>query len=758
MAEMTEAELLKRKLAREQRARHEAEVLLEEKSAALYEAKQSLEASNAGKEQYLQILADFALAITEIETVDELAWYVARKVVGRLGFSDCVVYLYDPESHSIIQAAAIADKNPTGEEIVNKLSIPVGQGITGTVAATMKPEIISDVSKDDRYITDVAPGGSEVCVPMVHNGELLGVIDCEDQKIGAFHAKHLETLETIAFYTSAKIAERYAQREAAARTVELEAKVDELTQLSHELEIAKEKAEETSALKSRFVATISHEIRTPLAGILGSLDLLQDEVLPEAADALVGMARDSGLTLQTLLNDVIDFARSEAGTLQVEPAAFSIEELVTSLQSFWFPHMQAKGASLEFDIHSATEPAYWGDPARIRQVLNNFLSNALKYAPGRVVLGVEPNSAKNAVRFSVRDFGKGLSEEDQAQLFTEFTRVGSHKRQIGDGAGLGLAICRQMAELMDGTTGVESAPGDGAKFWLQLPLKEAALPERTRTKTASELTPFDKLVGRKPRVLVAEDVPTNQTLIRMTLESFGCRVSIANNGVEAVDAARKHRFDIVFMDIAMPEMDGTEATARICEELGPELAPPIYALTAHGMDSDRKEFEAAGMIGIVTKPFDRHDLYQAIETSLSEQGSMASDHSAEQPFQETTVHPEFDEAMVVGLLGALDEESQLMLLNQCTIDLSEGLKSLQSAFENKDHHQMGETAHRLKSVGGTFGLVKLQHLTSDATDAARTGNEAVCETLTAEILGLLPDGIAKLKVVKSKIENGEAIQ
>ena len=752
MIDTSKINILERKLARELRARHEAEALLEKKSAELYQAKKTLELSNAGKEQYLQILADFALAITQIETVHDLAWYVARRVVGRLGFVDCVVYIYEPENRAIKQVAAIAEKNPNGDEILNPLLIPLGEGITGMVAETRKPELIKDVSKDDRYITDIAPGGSEVCVPMVHNGELLGVIDCENPKVGAFSSDHLETLETVAFYTSAKIAERYAQKEAAARTLDLEAKVEELTRLSRELEIAREKAEETSALKSRFVATISHEIRTPLAGILGSLDLLQDEMLPEGAGALVGMAHDSGQTLQTLLNDVIDFARSEAGTLQVEPTAFSIKELVASLQNFWFPHMQAKGAALEIDVADDTEKAYWGDPARIRQVLNNFLSNALKYAPGRIVLQITRIQSEKAIRFSVTDFGKGLSPEDQTQLFTEFTRVGSHKRQIGDGAGLGLAICRQMAELMDGETGVESTPGDGATFWLQLPLAPAKMPEKNRSDDTEPLQGFDEKYGRKPRVLVAEDVPTNQTLIRMTLEGFGCRVSIANNGVEALDAARKHRFDIIFMDVAMPEMDGTEATARICEELGFENAPPIYALTAHGMDSDRKEFEAAGMIGIVTKPFDRQDLYYAIEASIEHQQETECDDKRGQPMKPSNKHPDFDQDLVSGLLTALDEESQLMLLNQCILDLEDGLMTLKTAHGDNDHQQMGEAAHRLKSVGGTFGLVRIQHLTSDASDATRQGNARQCEVLVSEILSLLPAGIEALCDIKRRIE------
>lgn len=758
MAEMSELELLERRLAREKRARREAEMLLEEKSTALFEAKKNLESTSSGREQYLQVLADFAIAITQIGSVNELVWHVARKVVGRLGFSDCVVYLYNPENHCIQQAAAIAEKNPRGEDIMNQLSIPIGHGITGTVAATLKPELISNVSQDERYIADVMPGGSEVCVPMVHNGELLGVIDCEDPKVDAFNAKHLEALETIAFYTSAKIAERYAQREAEARTKDLETKVDELTRLSRELEVAKEKAEETSALKSQFVATISHEIRTPLAGILGSLDLLQDEVIPETAVALVDMARDSGYTLQTLLNDVIDFARSEAGMQKIEPTAFSIDELVASLQSFWFPHMHAKGASLEIDVKTLRERAYWGDPARIRQILNNFLSNALKYAPGRIALKIEPSGAGKSVRFLVTDYGKGLSEEDQAQLFTQFTRVGSHKRQIGDGAGLGLAICRQMAKLMDGATGVESAPNEGATFWLELPLLPTKMPEKIRNKVTSEFKSFDELLGHKPRVLVAEDVPTNQTLIRMTLENFGCRVSIVNNGVEAVDAARKHPFDIIFMDIAMPEMDGIEATARICTELEPSNIPPIYALTAHGMDSDRKEFEAAGMIGIVTKPFDRHDLYQAIEASLGKNMHIPSEQAPGQSMHASYDYPDFNQELLEELLHVLDDESQLMLLNQCAFDLEDGLTKLETAFANKDHRQMGKIAHRLKSVCGTFGLVKLQHLTSDASDAAKQKNNAACDRLTSQILRLLPDGIGQLNGFKQQLKSEEALQ
>lgn len=752
--------LLQRKLAREQKARREAERLLENKSAELYKASQALLAASSDREQYLAILSEFALALTRIESIDELAWYVAREVVGRLGFADCVFYLFDETDNCLVQRAAIAEKNPSGTEILNPMRIPLGSGITGAVALTRKSEIVADVTADDRYVPDIMPGGSEICVPMVHNEQLIGVIDCEDRAKGFFDETHLSTLETIASYASSKVAERLAHDRALSRARDLEEKVEELVRVGKELEDAKEKAEESSALKSRFVATISHEIRTPLAGILGSLDLLQDEPLPDTAEALVEMAQGSGQTLQTLLNDVIDFARSEAGMLQIEPAAFSVRELVESLQSFWLPHMRAKGAALEVDIDSTIQPAYWGDPARIRQVLNNFVSNALKYAPGKIVMSIRDAEidGHSAVRFSVRDFGAGLSTEDQSQLFTEFTRVGSHKRQIGDGAGLGLAICRQMAELMEGVVGVDSKPGEGSTFWIDLPLETASLPERPTDEKTQNLQDLRQVLGRRPRILVAEDVPTNQMLIRMTLEGFGCRVTVVSNGVEAVEAACQHAFDVIFMDIAMPAMDGTEATARIRADMGEGNAPPVYALTAHGMDSDREEFEAAGMVGIVTKPFNRHDLYDAILKSISLLSENTNEDEGDALPDDYTAHAEFDREHVNSLLQSLDPESQAMLLDQCIADIESGLETLAQAYDDKDVATMGETTHRLKSVGGTFGLTRVQYLASDASDAAKQGRQHACEALVGHLLALLPSGIESLKAIKNTIDQKEEFQ
>ncbi|MEX0300529.1 MAG: response regulator, partial [Kordiimonas sp.] len=635
-------------------------------------------------------------------------------------------------------------------EILNPLQIPLGIGITGYVALSGKPEIINDVTEDHRYVPDVTPGGSEICVPIIHDKELLGVIDCESPEKNHFDQNDLEILETVASYASAKIAERRAHDSAVARAKELEDKVKQLTALKEELEVAKEKAEEHSALKSKFVAAISHEIRTPLSGILGSLDLLHDEKLPQRSSALVDMARSSGQTLQTLLNDVIDFARSEAGTLQLEPVAFSITELINSIQAFWQPHLQAKSCALGVDISAEIGDTYWGDPARIRQIMNNYISNALKYSGSETLIlsvyaqHLEPNSETHQLIFSLQDFGEGLSDEDQTKVFEEFSQTGNHRRQIGDGAGLGLAICSQLADLMKGEVGVTSQLGTGATFWLKAGFKLAQPEESKVNVPAANLVNFKDRIGRRARVLVAEDVPTNQIIIRMELERIGCRVTIVNNGVEAVEAARNYTYDIIFMDIAMPEMDGVTATKRIIEIIGEDDAPPIYALTAHGMDEDKQEFQAAGMQDIVTKPFEREDLYLAIEKSLE----LIEDNAAHAPADAALnldEVPFFDQDKLFSLLGNLDDDSCTLLLGQSVKDLQKCQDAIMRGLDESAPNYVSQMAHQLKSVSGTFGLTRIQHISQHANESWKQG--MVDETLAAGrvITDTLPEGIAMIE-------------
>jgi CheY-like chemotaxis protein len=339
-------------------------------------------------------------------------------------------------------------------------------------------------------------------------------------------------------------------------------------------------------------------------------------------------------------------------------------------------------------------------------------------------------------------------------LFTEFTRVGANKRKIGEGAGLGLAICKQLAGLMKGRVGVQSQPGEGATFWFEAPLDPARAVSDTAKEKTGEMADFRKLLGYSPRVLVAEDVPTNQMLIRMSLEGLGCRVTIVNNGVEAVDAAKTHTYDVVFMDIAMPEMDGTTATARIMDLLGPDKAPPIYALTAHGMDEDREEFAAAGMCGIVTKPFKRQDLYDAVEEAVV--GAPVKEEKTGDMEERDTFDdkPDFDVDLLDGLMLALDSESQAMLLGQCQSDLASNLELLSNAIDAGTPALVAEAAHRIKSVSGTFGLTRVQFLANEANNGWLQRDGETCMAYGRMIRDFLPDGIEDIAAYQGRLAVG----
>ncbi len=560
-----------------------------------------------------------------------------------------------------------------------------------------------------------------------------------------------KSLELYNALTSLEDAHHSLEKVVAERTASLEKKIAEMKALQHELEKAKKQAEETSALKSRFVATISHEIRTPLNGILGSLDLLMEENLPDKPTALVSMARTSGDILHTLLNDVIDFARSEAGMMQLEPAAFSIKEVFNETITFWQPHTQAKDCQLVIDYPSNYGDTYWGDPARIRQILNNYISNAMKYSGSdQILLSVEEQKNLEApkLKISVTDYGHGINKDELSQLFTEFTRVGANKRHIGEGAGLGLAICKHIAELMGGSVGAQSAPNEKTVFWLTIPLKTAV--KKTKiTQTKTEFTPFKEIFGRRPKILVAEDVPTNQTIIKLTLESFGCRVTIVNNGVEAIEAVTNHSYDIVFMDIAMPEMDGICATRRIHELLGKTSTPPIYALTAHGMDEDREEFMAAGMVDIVMKPFNKTALYETINSCFGNINTIETKENV--PMNDFSSYPSFDENLLIELIGPLNAESRTMLVNQCITDIETCETDIRHGLEALNADTVGDAMHKLKSLSGTFGFIKIHHISELANEAIKKGQNEVCLELAPSILTEITENKFKLAAVLSTL-------
>jgi len=369
-------------------------------------------------------------------------------------------------------------------------------------------------------------------------------------------------------------------------------------------------AERASAAKSAFLATVSHEIRTPLNGVLGLVQAMAlDELNPEQSRRL-GLVQASGAALQALLNDVLDMSKIEAGKIELENAPFDLAAAVASAATPFLAAAQQKGLCFEIDT-SAAHGHVAGDAHRVRQIVANLVSNAVKFtAVGDVRLTAERR--RNGVRLVVRDTGIGMDPAVCAKIFDKFSQADASTTRAYGGTGLGLAICRELADLMGGSIRVESRRGEGSAFIVELPLY--AVDANVELSEPSEVSVEPSL-----RVLVAEDNPTNQLVVRSLLGAVGLEPTLVADGAAAVDAFVREPWDLVLMDVNMPEMDGLTATRRIREfERQHRRAPtPILALTANVMAHQTPAYAAAGMDGHVAKPILAADLFAAMARATS---------------------------------------------------------------------------------------------------------------------------------------------
>lgn len=386
----------------------------------------------------------------------------------------------------------------------------------------------------------------------------------------------------------------------AARTAHLESRVAERTR---ELEAAKAAAESAARVKSEFLATMSHELRTPMNGVLGIAELLSGTQLDETQHELLSTLRTSGESLLAVVNDILDLSKIDSGRLQIERIPTNLPELMADLRQVVKPMADKKGLQLVLTSKGPALEWIEGDPARIRQILYNLLSNAIKFTPtGRVALQADWRATE--VVLSVEDSGIGIPAEKLPLLFENFVQVDSSTTRLYGGTGLGLAICRRLIEAMGGSICCTSNPGLGSTFTVSLPFSSTPAPV-----AAVELP--NSTVPAGLRVLVAEDNLTNQRVILGLLRKIGIDAALVNNGMEAVDACQRERFDLVLMDCQMPILDGYGATRHIRQNLG-DAAPPIVALTAHALESDRADCLAAGMCGYLTKPILLDQLRQVV--------------------------------------------------------------------------------------------------------------------------------------------------
>ena len=510
---------------------------------------------------------------------------------------------------------------------------------------------------------------------------------------------------------------------------------------------AKEAAEEASRAKSEFLANMSHEIRTPMNGVLGVAELLLQTKLTDRQRQFVHTVRSSGKNLLYIINDILDFSKIEAGRLELEQIDFDLRELIDSIYDLFSGKASKKGLTLTSRVQKDIPRIVHGDPVRLRQVLTNLIGNAIKFTgQGSVNLQVtmEGHEPENCVlHFEVRDTGIGLTSDQRQGIFDAFTQADSSTTRKYGGTGLGLAISKQLVTLMGGDISVDSEPGLGATFRFTARLQvshdqESAIAEYQKEQEESSLPTY----RFDCRVLVAEDNPTNQIVVKGMLEILGCHVTPAANGREAVLMAKEGSYDIILMDCQMPELDGYSATAEIRaqERKGGCKPTPIIALTAHVMSGDREHCLQAGMDDYLGKPLQQNRLQDMLKKWLpgdkQQQISTPDREVRKKPCREET-NKRFDPTVF-----AKYRRIQQMGQPDIVVEIIESyLKSalplvqkMRAALALGDGGALWRAAHTMKSSSGSVGAMKMAKICQELERKGRAKELEGCDLLFDELV------------------------
>jgi len=526
--------------------------------------------------------------------------------------------------------------------------------------------------------------------------------------------------------------------------------------MEKELRFTKQLTDDIARAKESFLAHMSHEIRTPMNGILGIASLLSKTQLETQQRNYLQLIQESANNLVVIVNDILDLEKIVAGKLQLETIPFKIvDKIATTIQSFIY-RAEEKELGLIFQNFIPADLVVKGDPYRLSQVLNNILSNALKFTENghiTIATGIKDRSEDEVVvEITISDTGIGIVKERLGTIFEPFEQADATISRKYGGTGLGLAICKNMIEMQNGELQVDSEEGKGSSFTVRIPY-QLSIETMMESEIRQEID-YKSLGPRK--VLVAEDVELNQYLARHILESWDFKVVIAGNGLEALEELGKAAFDCILMDVQMPEMDGIEATHHIRSLPDPVKANiPIIALTANALKGDSEKYLAAGMTDYLAKPFDEERLFRVISRNLTRtpenKPAAAIVLTTDTPLKNNNTIMSsansrlYDLTMVQSVSGG-DEGFIKKMVALFIETVPQNMQDLKNALQAENWEQVGKTAHKLKSTIDSMGIKSIrQEIRTVEANAKQLDSLQEIPSLVATIDSVILDCIGQLK-------------
>ena len=648
----------------------------------------------------------------------------------------CAIYLVEEQTAEF--KMALCQPRPLRDLMADQVEFMIEEGLFAWAMRERRGIFTSSDDHAHKFLVHVIANHSQVqgmFIGLLQSGRI-SVTDTALTLLSITLLNLANVMESMRLYQWVRNQNVILEKKVAERTRKLDRSRQELKKAMVSLEKMAQEAEAANQAKGRFLANMSHEIRTPVNGIIGCSELMLKSDDPEYSRSMARICLNESDHLLNLINNVLDYSKIEAGKIELEKAPIQLDELLPSVLEGLKIQAQGKGIELSLRKNGGAAPLVIGDALRLRQVLINLVNNAIKFTDqGSVTLefedagGAAPGS--KTLKFSVVDTGIGIPKHQHNAIFKRFTQVDQSTTRRYGGTGLGMAIAYQLVALMGGELKVDSAPGRGSTFSFAIPLPLADPRSGGYTAAAPPERQDPALPGHcatPARILLAEDTPVNQMVLRSHLEDQGFEVVVADNGRAAVDACRRHRFDLVLMDIQMPEMDGIEATRRILAQRPMHERVPIVALTADADAQTRAACEAAGMAAVLLKPIRRAGLIKEVLGILERHRRYSDVRIAGR--QQVLAPPdpaEEDDPSIppLDLETAVYEFGGRQLVRQVVGQLidngAEQMEEIRRALKNGAFDIIGQRAHAIKGGAATAEAGPLSKVAAELEKQCKTG-------------------------------------